>query len=337
MAASGGFRGLIAARPLLAHVMMGSSLAAGWEGASMFGMWRGAMEDAEFARAQGDKEGAEAYEAEANDLIEGAPYEVAAASIIGGLRGAAMRFYYPWMEGMVESRIAGTGARAALKIAIDHAPAFFSTFGVHWAATQMYEAQYGLPADPSAMRDTAEAIGGKLTAALEDARRTLAESGAAGATVADAAKAARSAIERSGPTIADAEQVELIDTILSSQPSPANAASLALTVINFTVVPRWLRGVVGTFQWQLWDQLQERENEQVGFYEDDDLEWEDEDDEDGEDEVGGGGGDGQQQGGGDRGGGGRVVGGQTPVEGGHGKAPRGPGRGKDGADETELR
>lgn len=203
--------------------------------------------------------------------------ELAAEGVVGGLMGGAMRYWFPAIEAVAVARFAAPAAQTAAKIALDCAPALLHTYGTNSLARWYYTHAYGATSsDPASVLN-------RLRAIAHDA----AERGAAGASTIGV----------------DVDELDVIDTILSTQPSRANAVTAAISAANFLVVPRPFRGLVGTLQWLLY------ERRVVDGDEWDDEPW---------DEFAGADG---NDGGGDGDGGG--VGG----DGGGGGAPSGAGRG----------
>lgn len=251
------FRGFIATKPLLAHVFFGSSLNVGWTVFQQYATFVAIDEDLKQARADGNADLIHALEDEREGFNAASLVDVGVAGLVGGLQGAAMRFYYPWLEAAVDRRFASAALAIATKVLIDHAPAALSTVGLHTAAKISYQREYHLPADPDSLTEVAMGIAERLEGAIYEARDKAARILESGGSELSASKAAEKTLAGTGPTVADTEQIELIDTILSSQPTYANYVAFAITCLNFTVVPRWLRGVVGTAQWQLWDRLDE--------------------------------------------------------------------------------
>ena len=168
--------------------------------------------------------------------------DIAARAVIGGLMGGAMRFWYPAIERIAHQRFASPVVRTASKIIMDATPAFLWTFGRHYSLRWYYERQYGaLASDPWS-----------LSARIEDAVKAAVE----GAAV---------------PF--DAEEIDVISSIISSRPTSANAITAAISVANFIAVPRQFRGLVGTLQWLIFDaSAQETDVEvvEVGLPTDDD-------------------------------------------------------------------
>jgi hypothetical protein len=251
------FRGLMARRPLLAHVAFGGALGATWELVDVMA----ALEDEE--REEGES---------SSDSVSLTDQDIglslSAAAIVGGMQGAAMRWYYPWLESFVEGRFRPPSAgppraRPLLflaKVAVDHAPALISTVVLHRVSVWQWEKEYGLPADADTLRARAYELVDRVQGVVGDARREVESATSRSPSPPPPPRTAAASM----PSVADLEQVELIDTILSSQPSSANAVALAISAANFALVPRWLRGLVGTFQWQLWEALREEEGKGDG-------------------------------------------------------------------------
>jgi hypothetical protein len=252
------FRGLMARRPLLAHVAFGGALGATWELVDVMAM----LED--------DEREEEGESSDDSLTDEDIGLSLSAAAIVGGMQGAAMRWYYPWLESFVEGRFRPPSpspgpprARPLLflaKVAVDHAPALISTVVLHRVSVWQWEKEYGLPADADTLRARAYEVVDRVQGVVADARREVESATSRSLPPLPPPRTATASM----PSVADLEQVELIDTILSSQPSSANAVALAISAANFALVPRWLRGLVGTFQWQLWEALREEEGKGDG-------------------------------------------------------------------------
>jgi hypothetical protein len=274
-------RHLVATRPLLSHMVFGGTVAAVWEAAELHQDRNAILEEgAKRQRGRTDNNKGRTHththipaapssstQSEMDDVNEAledwtamVPLHLAVAAAVGGLQGAAMRYYYPLLESFVDTRIAlrlGSQVGTAAKIAIDHLPAF-STVVLHFLSAAYYESVYGLPADPDSLRAVAEDAAVRLRAAMNEVQESWLKKQQEGATGPD--KRDQAALEASAvaaaASIADAEQMETIDLILSTEPNLANLIALAGTVLNFTLVPRWLRGMVGVVQWQFWDWAQ---------------------------------------------------------------------------------
>lgn len=233
-------RQLIATRPLLAHMLVGGGVGATFTLQSYYERRNEILRDIEEARKAADAVKLREYTKELELERKELPVELATAAFVGTFSGAAMRYWYPLIESAASS--------TALRIAIDAAPALLATAGVHYAARAWYASEYSLPADPDSLQYAAQEVIDKIQESFEAAQRAGRELIAGQAVSDDGSGAA-------GPSMADSEQVELIDLILQTQPSIANAVTFAITVANFTLVPRWLRGVVGIVQWHLYDAI----------------------------------------------------------------------------------
>ena len=206
----------LASRPLLIHAAWGASSGAAVYGASMWATGEEPPEDV-------------------TDLAA----EVFAAGAVGALQGAAMRFWYPWVERRAQ-RLVG-------KVALDAAPSALSTLGVHAIAQASYMLEHGhLPERASLLRVRRRAVYAELE---EEARQATSVAG-----------------PEEDMTLREQElneEILTMDAILDSQPSLANAMTASLSLLNFALVPRQLRAVFGTTQWQLYelavDILQEAE------------------------------------------------------------------------------
>jgi hypothetical protein len=253
-------RVLVAARPLAAHVVIGASSAAGMH----LAFYDSAADEDPEAWANGspwapspprDQDESEFW----TDLV--------AAAVTGGLQGGAMRYWYPGLEGLAQRAFASRGLQTAAKVVMDAAPAALSTLGLNAAAQYYYTRTYGVAADADSllarMRAIAEDVNDAAQGAVEAA--TAAARGSSSTSREDdngggdaAAEPSSSVVPSSLPLPAGVlplDELEAIDAVLDTRPTPANAITAAVTLLNFSVVPRQLRGLVGTVQWQAYEAL----------------------------------------------------------------------------------
>ena len=176
--------------------------------------------------------------------------ELLAAALVGALQGATMRFWYPTIESIAHRRSNSAVGRKLVKIAIDAAPALLSTAGVNQVLRWYYRRAYGiLPVEDSLWDrywELADRVAATLSGAVSDFRN--------------------------GP---ETEEFEILEMIIDTTPTFANVTTAAVTVLNFTIIPRQYRGLVGTLQWQVYEAMQFRE-----------MVVEEEGEEEGEDEKG---------------------------------------------------
>jgi hypothetical protein len=253
------FRQLLATRPLLVHAAVGAAASMGCTAVEARLPWpQGGLHDAAAAElaAVGD---------EADDALDTAA-EYASSAVIGAMQGAAMRYWFPMVEAAAATLAAGRASRALLCMAMDAAPALASTYGAHWAAKQYYKRTYALPTDGLSLRKLLVEPALELQRAAEeafDSARDAASRAAGLGSGSDGSGGLGRAGSRSQPVEVEVElelnvsddQLALIDLILETEPTPANTITPAVTVANFSLVPRHLRGIVGTLQWRVYETL----------------------------------------------------------------------------------
>ena len=260
-------RALLAARPLMAHVTFGASSAAGIH----LAFYDSRVEEGEDAngspwappRSVG---GMELDDEFWTDLI--------AAAVTGGLQGGAMRYWYPALEGFAQRWFASSAAQTAAKIAMDAAPAAVSTFGFHALAMYYYRRNYGGLSDPDSLferlQDIAANLADEATSVIErhehekqGGKPSLPDYSSSGADSEyddeqrrqDDALVADAIAEylQVSPDSLPLEEIEAIDAVLDTRPTLANYVTAAISLLNFMLVPRQLRGLVGTLQWQVYE------------------------------------------------------------------------------------
>ena len=156
--------------------------------------------------------------------------ELAAAGLVGALQGSVMRFWYPAVEGFAHRHSTSVLGRRLLKIAVDATPALASTVVVNTALRAYYKRAYGLPITEERLFDRYWELADRVAAALSGA---VSDMGGF-----------------------DDSEFALIEAIIDTTPTLANAVTAAVSALNFTLVPRQFRGLVGTLQWQCYESLQ---------------------------------------------------------------------------------
>lgn len=228
-------RSLLAARPLLAHCFFGAGSAVGIH-LGFFDAGREVVEDFEGGSPWAPKHSSDD---ESDEFWAG----VLAAAATGALQGGAMRWYYPALEGFVHNRAASAAAQTAVKIAIDAAPAAVSTLGLHTVAKYFYAKSYGGLTDPDSLLERLNAIADEAMSQVEGAMSASTRPGV------DPSAFPHESLPLA-PESLPLDELEAIEAVLDTRPTLANAGTALVTLLNFTLIPRQFRGLIGTLQWQ---------------------------------------------------------------------------------------
>lgn len=232
-------RMLLATRPLEGHMLLGASLAMTLHLSQDYEPTpRGA--DAPpliLPNDLGEGTNGDGFDAE---VLPG----LLAAGATGALQGGAMRFWYPLVETVAQRHATTRLAQTLLKVALDAAPAAVSTLGLHAAAKLFYARTYGGLADPDSLLGRLAQLADGVA---QQAQALRSSGGGSGDDDDDGAPLALP------PDALPLDEVAAIEAVLDTRPTRANWVTAAVTALNFTLLPRQLRGVVGTAQWQLYE------------------------------------------------------------------------------------
>lgn len=163
---------------------------------------------------------------------------------LGAVRGAAFRWWYPAVERWA-SRARTPHGGVALAALLDTLPTQLGQAAVWFVHTSYYKLAFGRPYDAD---DALQEVGRRIVAG-----KIAQMGGGRSAEEANGSGSRQDAGIDSGDAIDDDEFEQVLASIFESELSAANPLTALVSLLNFLVVPRWGRGLVGVCQASLYD------------------------------------------------------------------------------------